>query len=307
MGGAGFAVAALNSLTMTIATEIGDKTFCIAAVLAMRYPRGAVFTGAILALIAMTVLSVAIGVAVPTLLPKVYTHYAAAALFAYFGVKLLREAADVPAQETGGAPGSAHSGGGGGGELAEAEAEVAKLSIPGGEEKREEAVGAGGAAAPALELTAMAGINGAPSDPEAAAAASAARARNTVTSAAAVPSAPPAPASITATATSASAVALFLAAAAKHWPVASHSFTITFLAEWGDRSQIATIAMAAAQNALGVCLGAVLGHSLCTGIAVIGGRMLASRISERTVAYIGGTLFLVFALHSLIVGPDVDE
>ena len=81
-----------NSVTMTIATELGDKTFCIAALMAMRYNRMFVFAGAIGALLVMTVLAVAIGVAVPTLLPKTYTHYAAAALFAYFGYKLLREA-----------------------------------------------------------------------------------------------------------------------------------------------------------------------------------------------------------------------
>lgn len=34
---------------------------------------------------------------------------------------------------------------------------------------------------------------------------------------------------------------------------------LTFLAEWGDRSQIATISLAAHQNPLAVCLGAVLG------------------------------------------------
>ena len=61
------------------------------------------------------------------------------------------------------------------------------------------------------------------------------------------------------------------------------------------------------QNWLGVTLGGVVGHSLCTGLAVIGGRLLASRISERTVAWVGGLLFLAFAVHSLYVGPEVDE
>jgi hypothetical protein len=83
----GMGTAFFNSLTMIIATELGDKTFCIAAVMAMRYNRGFVFLGAIMALIVMTILSVGIGVAVPTLLPKAYTHYAAALLFAYFGYK----------------------------------------------------------------------------------------------------------------------------------------------------------------------------------------------------------------------------
>jgi putative Ca2+/H+ antiporter (TMEM165/GDT1 family) len=46
---------------------------------------------------------------------------------------------------------------------------------------------------------------------------------------------------------------------------------------------------------------------MCTGLAVLGGRLLAARISERVVAFAGGVLFLIFALHSLVAGPDVDE
>ncbi|KAF4692222.1 hypothetical protein FOZ63_030293, partial [Perkinsus olseni] len=41
-----------------------------------------------------------------------------------------------------------------------------------------------------------------------------------------------------------------------------------------------------------------------SGIAVVGGRLLASRISERQVAIAGGVLFLVFALSSLLLGVD---
>eukprot|EP00984_Skeletonema_dohrnii_P038096 scaffold40930_cov122-Skeletonema_dohrnii-CCMP3373.AAC.1 len=66
------------------------------------------------------------------------------------------------------------------------------------------------------------------------------------------------------------------------------ALTMTFLAEWGDRSQIATIALAAAKDPLGVTIGGCIGHSICTGMAVVGGRMLASRISEKTVAFYGG-------------------
>lgn len=72
----------------------------------------------------------------------------------------------------------------------------------------------------------------------------------------------------------------------------------------GDRSQIATIAMAASKNPFGVVLGGLIGHAFCTGLAVIGGRMLAANISERTVAIIGGVLFLFFGITSLLFGPD---
>jgi Ca2+/H+ antiporter, TMEM165/GDT1 family len=61
---------------------------------------------------------------------------------------------------------------------------------------------------------------------------------------------------------------------------------MTFLGEWGDRSQIATIAMAAGQDYLWVTGGAVSGHVVCTGVAVIGGRAIAGRVSLRV-----GTLF----------------
>lgn len=77
------------------------------------------------------------------------------------------------------------------------------------------------------------------------------------------------------------------------------SLTMTFLAEWGDRSQIATIALAAAKDPMGVTIGGCLGHSICTGMAVVGGRMLAARISEKSVAFYGGLVFLVFGMHSL--------
>lgn len=57
---------------------------------------------------------------------------------------------------------------------------------------------------------------------------------------------------------------------------------MTFLAEWGDRSQLTTIILSARENVPGVILGGILGHAICTGIAVIGGRILAKRISVKS-------------------------
>lgn len=62
------------------ATEIGDKTFFIAAILSMKQDRVVVFAGAIGALIVMTVLSVVMGVVATKFLPPNVTHYLGAVL-----------------------------------------------------------------------------------------------------------------------------------------------------------------------------------------------------------------------------------
>ncbi len=56
-----FFFSATSLQVMIIVTELGDKTFFIAAIMAMRYARSTVFLGAISALAVMTVLSAALG------------------------------------------------------------------------------------------------------------------------------------------------------------------------------------------------------------------------------------------------------
>src|SRR5438045_3835569 len=80
----------LLSLTMILFSEVGDKTFLIAALMAMKHDRILVFTAALSALVAMTILSSVLGHAVPTLLPKRFTNILAAILFLVFGGKMLR-------------------------------------------------------------------------------------------------------------------------------------------------------------------------------------------------------------------------
>ncbi|KAI8836609.1 hypothetical protein BC829DRAFT_405702 [Chytridium lagenaria] len=72
-------------------------------------------------------------------------------------------------------------------------------------------------------------------------------------------------------------------------PVFVQTFVLTFLAEWGDRSQIATIALAGAEDFWWVTIGSLIGHSFALGW-----------LSLAEVTLLGGALFLVFAVLSFL-------
>lgn len=93
-----FLHAFLASISVIIVSELGDKTFFIAAIMAMRHSRVVVFTGAIAALGLMTILSVFLGYAT-TIIPRKYTFYISTALFAIFGLKMLKEGYDMDPNE----------------------------------------------------------------------------------------------------------------------------------------------------------------------------------------------------------------
>nr|XP_043633043.1 GDT1-like protein 4 [Erigeron canadensis] len=208
-----------KSLAMTVLSEIGDKTFFAAAILAMRHPRRYVLAGCLSALIVMTILSAVVGWAAPNLISRTLTKHIATVLFLGFGVWSLWDAFHEGESE----------------ELAEVEAELD------------------------ADLKATRANNKADDD---------SKKKNRPL------------------------FSQFFS------PIFLKAFSITFFGEWGDKSQIATIGLAAAENPLGVVLGGILGQALCQTAAVFGGKSLATQISEKFIALSGGILFIVFGIQS---------
>ncbi len=191
-----------KSLVAMTLFELGDKTFLIGALLATKHPRRWVFAGAMIALAAMTVLSVSFGQAA-TLLPQYWVKVAEIVLFAAFGLKLLYDAWRMAPQRS-------------------------------SDDEMEEAAAAVSAAEAKLKRTGP--------------------------------------------------LAIMLEAC-----------SLVFVAEWGDRTQFTTIALAADHPALSVIFGGTLGHGICAAIAVVCGRWVCGHLSEQTLTALGGALFLVFA------------
>jgi putative Ca2+/H+ antiporter (TMEM165/GDT1 family) len=87
------------SFLMILGSEIGDKTFLIVAVLAMRQPRLLIFTAAMTAMLVMSVLSAFLGHILPNLLPQRMVDLCTGALFLVFGIMMLREGWNMEANE----------------------------------------------------------------------------------------------------------------------------------------------------------------------------------------------------------------
>ncbi|KAK9197738.1 hypothetical protein WN944_012921 [Citrus x changshan-huyou] len=199
-------------------SELGDKTFFIAALLAARNSAATVFAGTFGALAAMTVISVILGRTfhyVDEILPFRFGQtdlpiddIAAVCLLVYFGVSTLLDAASTDGLKS---------------EDEQKEAELAVSEFSGN--------GAGIIAAASTIIS---------------------------------------------------------------------TFTLVFVAEWGDKSFFSTIALAAASSPLGVIGGALAGHVVATLLAVLGGSLLGTFLSEKAIAYIGGVLFLFFAAVTVI-------
>jgi putative Ca2+/H+ antiporter (TMEM165/GDT1 family) len=91
---------------------------------------------------------------------------------------------------------------------------------------------------------------------------------------------------------------------ANNWKsIACQCFMAMFIAEWGDRTQIAMIGQHASQPLIPVCLGSLLAFFLLTVSAVMVGVCLdGAKLSEKMVHLVSSLSFFVFAALALMDG-----
>ena len=74
-------------------------------------------------------------------------------------------------------------------------------------------------------------------------------------------------------------------------------FVAFFIGEFGDKTQLTTISLAAQyQNAVSVLIGATLGMLVADGLGIAVGVALGKRIPQRTIKWVSATIFLIFGL-----------
>lgn len=231
------------SFSMILISEIGDKTFLLAALMAMKHPRMIVFTASASALILMTFLSGLLGEILPSLLSPKVSQLSAAVLFLAFSISLLREGLSMDKNQ------------GVEDEMNEIKEEVAAKEINQVANTLEE-----GRSIQPHEIESEENEEKSLLD---------------------------------------KIKSLVKSIISSVW---IQTFVMTIVGEWGDRSQISTIAMAAGSDYSMVVVGGSIGHILCSLIAVIGGQLIASKISMRTVVLSGSVTFALFSCWYLYCG-----
>lgn len=81
------------------------------------------------------------------------------------------------------------------------------------------------------------------------------------------------------------------------------TFALILVSEMGDKTQLATAALAASSGlAVATGLGAFAGEALASVLAVVAGAWLGRRVSRRARAWASATLFILLGVLTLAVG-----
>jgi putative Ca2+/H+ antiporter (TMEM165/GDT1 family) len=84
------------------------------------------------------------------------------------------------------------------------------------------------------------------------------------------------------------------------WGVLASTAVVFFLAEMGDKTQLATVALGARFGApVAVTAGTTLGMLAADGLAVFGGAYVSERVPMRFVRWSAATLFVLFGIAAI--------
>lgn len=83
------------------------------------------------------------------------------------------------------------------------------------------------------------------------------------------------------------------------------AFGVVFVAELGDKTQFAVLALAGSRNPWGVWVGGSVALLLATGLAVVLGSALSRWLDPRWLHYGAASLFVLIGLFLFIRGPQL--
>jgi Ca2+/H+ antiporter, TMEM165/GDT1 family len=77
-------------------------------------------------------------------------------------------------------------------------------------------------------------------------------------------------------------------------------FLLVFLAEWGDKTQIASALFATHYNSWMVLLGTMAALSLLSAMAIYLGKVVLERIDKKMISKVAGSLFILIGISFLV-------
>ncbi|XP_015783251.1 uncharacterized protein LOC107361049 isoform X2 [Tetranychus urticae] len=226
-----------QALLIVTVSELGDKTFIITAIMAMKYPKHYILIGALSAEYIMVTFSLLLGLAT-SMVPQTIIHYISIILFFIIGVTMIYEG--IAWKDN-----SDHND-----NIINKDNNSNAINNSNNNDKNDNNVGV------LMEnrLASTAANNNAPNETR---------------------------------------KFWFKNSIAKHESfVIIEMFTMVFIAEWADKSQLAVIILTAQQNKLGVALGAFVAQTFCMIVAVI------------SALIFGGLTFIAFSIYTTLRGTN---